>query len=124
MEPLELKHKEIFRVDSKDDLANNETVGLQIGVLRDVAMTLLNELELLRPPVREESASELNFNDQVRRFETELILKALCSTHGNQLRASKILGIKPTTLNSKIKRYKIGFPFFSDASVMSRVVKL
>ena len=41
------------------------------------------------------------------RFETHLIKMALAETGGNQAKAARLLGIKATTLNSKIKLFKI-----------------
>jgi DNA-binding NtrC family response regulator len=38
-----------------------------------------------------------------------VIRAALEKTGGNQARAARLLGIKHTTLNAKIKRYKIGW---------------
>ncbi len=49
----------------------------------------------------------IDFYDEVQRFETHLIKMALAETGGNQSRAAKLLGIKATTLNSKIKLFKI-----------------
>jgi DNA-binding NtrC family response regulator len=43
----------------------------------------------------------------VRRFETDLIRWALMRTGGHQRRAARILNLKVTTLNAKIKRYRI-----------------
>jgi len=48
--------------------------------------------------------------DEVQRFEIELINSALSRCHGNQTQAAQILGVKLTTLNSKIKRFKIALP--------------
>ena len=47
------------------------------------------------------------FSDEVRQFEVSLIRTALGRTSGSQTRAAKLLGLKPTTLNAKIKRYGI-----------------
>jgi transcriptional regulator with GAF, ATPase, and Fis domain len=49
----------------------------------------------------------INFYNEVRRFETSLILGALKRTKGNQRHAATLLGLKPTTLNAKIKTYRI-----------------
>jgi DNA-binding NtrC family response regulator len=43
----------------------------------------------------------------VRRFETDLIRWALMRTGGHQRRAARMLNLKVTTLNAKIKRYRI-----------------
>jgi DNA-binding NtrC family response regulator len=48
-----------------------------------------------------------NFYDEVRRFETDLIRRALDQTGGHQSRAARLLGLNSTTLNSKIKTYNI-----------------
>ena len=82
-------------------------------------------VECLRPEVRDpnlarqmihdgEGASEnidiargANFYDEVRRFETDLIRRALDQTGGHQSRAARLLGLNATTLNSKIKSYNI-----------------
>jgi DNA-binding NtrC family response regulator len=49
----------------------------------------------------------VNFYDEVRRFEIDLIRRALEQTGGHQSRAARLLGLNATTLNSKIKTYNI-----------------
>ncbi len=49
----------------------------------------------------------INFYDEVRRFEIDLIRRALHQTSGHQSRAARLLGMNATTLNSKIKTYNI-----------------
>ena len=49
----------------------------------------------------------IDFYDEVRRFEIELIRRALEQTGGHQSRAARLLGMNATTLNSKIKTYNI-----------------
>ncbi|MGB8510099.1 MAG: sigma-54 dependent transcriptional regulator [Pyrinomonadaceae bacterium] len=49
----------------------------------------------------------VNFYDEVRRFEIDLIRRALKQTVGHQSRAARLLGMNATTLNSKIKTYNI-----------------
>jgi DNA-binding NtrC family response regulator len=49
----------------------------------------------------------INFYEEVRRFEIDLIRRALDQTGGHQSRAARLLGMNPTTLNSKIKTYNI-----------------
>jgi DNA-binding NtrC family response regulator len=81
----------------------------RIETLREIALMFLSELESLRgaQPSRVESKGKLC--DLVQRFEVDLIRSALERTHGNQVRAARLLGVKPTTLNAKLKRYKISF---------------
>ena len=49
----------------------------------------------------------VNFYEEVRRFETDLLRRALDQTGGHQSRAARLLGLNATTLNSKIKTYNI-----------------
>ena len=74
--------------------------------LREAALTLLKEVELLasRQP---QTNHKLGLQEEVQRYESELIREALQRTHGNQRRAAKLLGVKVSTLNCKIKRLGI-----------------
>jgi DNA-binding NtrC family response regulator len=71
--------------------------------------------ELARAAVREsvgasgevDLARGVNFYDEVRRFEIDLIRRALDQTAGHQSRAARLLGLNATTLNSKIKTYNM-----------------
>jgi DNA-binding NtrC family response regulator len=53
----------------------------------------------------------VNFYDEVRKFETDLIRRALDQTGGHQSRAARLLGLNATTLNSKIKTYNIALKY-------------
>ena len=87
--------------------------------LRELADTLLRETEkLARDKAFNEQTSRfeamnfsdgVDFYDEVQRFETGLIRLALDQTGGHQARAAKLLNIRPTTLNSKIKLYGIEY---------------
>lgn len=48
-----------------------------------------------------------NFFSQVEEFEKRLIGEALSLARGNQARAARLLGLRPTTLNSQIQRLGI-----------------
>jgi len=83
----------------------------------DLAAALLTEAETLaRDKAFTEEATRLrpldivtgiDFYAEVERFETHLIKMALAETGGNQAKAARLLGIKATTLNSKIKLFNI-----------------
>jgi transcriptional regulator with GAF, ATPase, and Fis domain len=47
------------------------------------------------------------FYEEVKKFEIDLIQRALEQTSGHQSRAARLLGLNATTLNSKIKSYNI-----------------
>jgi len=52
-------------------------------------------------------AHGVNFYDEVKKFEIDLIRRSLDQTGGHQSRAARLLGLNATTLNSKIKSYNI-----------------
>ena len=76
-----------------------------LDTLREAAITLLREVETLAS--RQEPQPWLGLHEEVQRYESELIREALQRTRGNQRRAAKLLGVKVTTLNCKIKRLGI-----------------
>ena len=78
----------------------------RLDSLREIALSLLNELETLGGAATAANR-KIRLDEEVKRFEIDLIRAALDRAHGNQSRASRILGIKKTTLNAKIKRYRI-----------------
>ena len=68
---------------------------------------------MLRPAAGTASGIDLargaNFYDEVKKFEIDLIRRALEQTGGHQSRAARLLGLNATTLNSKIKSYNIQY---------------
>jgi DNA-binding NtrC family response regulator len=81
--------------------------SLKVKTLKELTLALLREVESLKGHEKFEGRPNLDFADEVRRFETELIRWALMHTGGHQRRAARMLNIKVTTLNAKIKRYGI-----------------
>jgi len=75
--------------------------------LREAALTLMREVESLASRQEPQANGKLGLQEEVQRYESELIRQALQRTHGNQRRAAKLLGVKVTTLNCKIKRLGI-----------------
>jgi DNA-binding NtrC family response regulator len=86
----------------------DQALESRLSSLRDVAMELLSAVESLKNTAQDNGNNKLKLQDEVRRFEADLIRTALVRTAGNQARAAKLLGVKHTTLNAKIKRYGIG----------------
>ena len=87
------------------------TLTERIDTLREIMLSLLTELESLGSLTPSTSAPErsLKLEDEVKRFEVDLIQAALIKSRGNQALAARLLGVKHTTLNSKIKRYQIRY---------------
>jgi DNA-binding NtrC family response regulator len=88
-------------------------------VLKSVALALISEGA---PPAREPASgaeppeaptemsfypAEMSFYEEVRRFEIGLITRALRQAHGRQNAAARLLGLKATTLNAKMKQYQM-----------------
>ena len=79
----------------------------RIASLKVLAMTLLRQVESLETQMASNNVPELNLQKEVHRFEAAIIRSALAKTGGRQRRAARLLGVKVTTLNTKIKRLKI-----------------
>lgn len=79
----------------------------KIEVLREVTVALLDEVKSLGSMRKVEIQNGINFDEEVKNFEISLIERALEQTGGSQLRAARLLNLKHTTLNAKIKRYDI-----------------
>jgi DNA-binding NtrC family response regulator len=84
-------------------------------ITRECLRTEISDPQTARATMREgasgvsalEIGRGINFYDEVRRFEIDLIRRALEQTGGHQSRAARLLGMNATTLNSKIKTYNI-----------------
>jgi DNA-binding protein Fis len=79
----------------------------KLAVLKEVAFALLDEVENLGHVHHINLRSGINLYEEVQRFETNLITRALERTGGNQTRAAQLLGLNLTTLHSKLKRYNL-----------------
>jgi transcriptional regulator with GAF, ATPase, and Fis domain len=87
--------------------APKDSTDVRLNTLRETVLQLLDEVESLAISRPVDIKRGARFSDEVRQFEVSLIRTALGRTSGSQTRAAKLLGLKPTTLNAKIKRYGI-----------------
>ena len=87
--------------------APDQAASVRLKTLREMTLALLQEIESIKGHGSFESRPTVDFADEVRRFETDLIRWALMRTGGHQRRAARMLNLKVTTLNAKIKRYRI-----------------
>ena len=95
-------------VPSDDAPPRPSELALQnLNSVREAALSLLREVDALRKTNQAMSNGKLGLHEEVQRYEIELIRQALHRTRGNQRRAAKLLGVKVTTLNCKIKRFGI-----------------
>ena len=85
----------------------------QIKLLKDMCAALTAAVEILERPQSVGFDAEVDFNggvsfyEEVQRFESDLIRRALRQTGGRQTHAATLLGINHTTLHAMMKRYNI-----------------
>ena len=80
---------------------------LRLMTLNDLAHAFLEELGAVGRAEPAGVERGIDFYDEVRRFEIELIQTALRHTNGVQTEAATLLGLKPTTLHAKLKQYQL-----------------
>lgn len=85
----------------------NAVAGFKLEALKTLAESLLDEVQDLEVKSNADIAGGISLYAELRRYETDLIRRALAFAGGSQRRAARLLGLKPSTLNSKIKRYRI-----------------
>jgi DNA-binding protein Fis len=100
-------------------LATDEKSNGRVRRMVNLASSLMREAQVLARDKAfvDESANlqsldlakGIDFYNEVRRFETALIKLALEQSEGNQARAARLLGLRATTLNSKIKLFGIQY---------------
>lgn len=88
----------------------------RLASLKVLAHTLLSQVESLETLFSNDNSTQLNLHDEVQRFEAAIIRSALLKTGGRQRRAARLLGVKVTTLNTKIKRLHINTDSQTEAS--------
>jgi len=110
--PLETAERPAWRI--AEIPARNSVqrlIDLTTSLLRE-AQTLACDKALADESQRLQSldfSKGIDFFCEVKEFETSLIKLALARTGGHQAQAARLLNIKPTTLNSKIKLYGIEY---------------
>ena len=82
-------------------------LNVHLESLRELACSLLTELDSLGRLALPQGSHPVGLKEAVQKFEIELITAALERTRGNQSRAARLLGVKHTTLNAKLKRYEL-----------------
>jgi transcriptional regulator with GAF, ATPase, and Fis domain len=78
-----------------------------VDALQQLSILFASAVEALKFCNLPDSNAEVDFYAEVRRFEIGLIVKALKRVDGSQLKAARLLNMKTTTLNSKVKLYGI-----------------
>jgi len=94
-------------VPEPEEHSQSSSAHSNIATLKELVLRLLSELQCITEVNTLTVGDGLDFYDEVSRFEIDLIKRALLQTGGHQVQAAKLLNLKVTTLNSKIKHYKI-----------------
>ena len=94
-------------MESLSRLNQSPLFDTRISYLKILALSLLREIDSAENTSEVHGSDTIDLHAEVRRFETELIRSALIHTGGRQRPAARLLRTKVTTLNTKIKRYKI-----------------
>lgn len=79
----------------------------RISILKQLAVKLVSEVEDLNERERFDFGAGFKLNEEIQKFEIDMIRHALYLTNGHQSYAAKLLGIKKTTLHAKLKRFAI-----------------
>lgn len=86
---------------------NNTEIVNKIQALGATIRALLHEAALHTESVNIDPEKGIDFYENVARFEVQLIESALEMSGWRQNRAAKLLNMRPTTLNWKIKKLDI-----------------
>ena len=97
---------------------NSTRSGNDLQIELTVSRTRLRSLELLVAELHQgleslssaqklDVAQGIDFYEEVSCFEIGLIKRALLLAEGHQTKAARLLNLNPTTLNAKIRRYRI-----------------
>lgn len=82
-------------------------LSVRVAVISRLVASLNDAVDDLQtfdlPPLNE----NFDFYDEVRRFEISLIRRALKMTRGSQVQAAELLNLNATTLNTKMKNFRI-----------------
>lgn len=79
----------------------------RLEILTALSEALLREVGALESDDEIDSLREIDLAKEIESYEADLIRNALMQTGGRQRQAARLLNVKATTLNAKIKRYRI-----------------
>lgn len=97
----------LIRGGDKSVSQSTASYSNKLEAIKILTRALFRELEFLDEGSAQQVTGDISLYDEVHRFEAELIRSALISTGGRQRRAARLLKMSISTLNAKIKRYKL-----------------
>jgi DNA-binding NtrC family response regulator len=92
-----------------DEENSGRGVDNSIELLQGLSRMITIEIESLKLMREHGEERALGFNEEVKRLEISLIHRALLRSGGNQREAAKLLQLRPSTLNAKIKKLRIKY---------------
>lgn len=102
------------KIENEQLVQSSSSINNHLEALSVLSKSLLREVESLKDNTKTKGETMENLSDgridldrEVQKYEAELIRCALVRTGGRQRRAARLLNVKISTLNSKIKRYGI-----------------
>ena len=78
-----------------------------VNMLKRLAKLMMDEVSEIEETGELQLGDGFRLDNYIEQFEINIIRYALQLSGNNQLTASRLLGIKATTLNAKIKRFKL-----------------
>jgi len=96
--------------DTRDEveISSTDFGALKLAVINSITHALECQAQGWKGEFNFAGERGVDFYEEVVKFEIELIKCALTLTGSNQRAAARLLGMKPTTLYSKVKAYKLG----------------
>src|SRR5436305_12169343 len=99
--------KQRRQVTDHDPMNDGYTTLKELSSALSKALDAVSVFEIAKAGRIPNLKQGIDFYSEVQRFEITLIQYALVQARGSQKRAANLLGLKPTTLNSKIKGYNL-----------------
>src|SRR3954469_20053102 len=96
----------------KREPSSRGEMPVAVTVLRDLIAALTAAVEATETIASRDVTfvgNGIDFFEEVNRFEAQMITQALRLARGSQVKAARLLGLNPTTLNSKIKTLNISW---------------
>jgi DNA-binding NtrC family response regulator len=87
--------------------ASEQSFDDKIASFKEMAKSLVADIDAAREARILNIHQGINLPEEVINYEVSIIRRALRATGGNQKEAARLLGLRVTTLNSKIRRHKI-----------------
>ena len=107
MNNLNLLKKRHGQATQGDPIDEGYTTLKELSSALTKALDAVSIFEILKARQIPNPTQGIDFYAEVERFEITLIQFALVQARGSQKRAARLLGLKPTTLNNKIKGYNL-----------------